>query len=253
MSATVGDVLALLERVAPAELAEEWDNVGLLAGSRKSPVNTALCALELRESVLAEAASLGAELIVTHHPILFRPRRNLCSDDPEGRLLCALAKSGVALIAMHTNFDNAHPGVNDALAARLGLEGVQPGPHGMCVGAIPPAKLGCFADRVRCSLGGVVRRYGGEERLVRRVAVMGGAGEDFARDALDAGADVYVTGEMGYHRALAAVDDGLCVLEAGHAATELPAVFALAGALQSAANEVQYHLRVLCSQQELFL
>ena len=87
----------------------------------------------------------------------------------------------------------------------------------------------------------------------RRAAALGGAGEDFPRDALAAGADVYVTGEMGYHRALFAVDDGLCVVEAGHAATEAPAVFLLADALQTAADALQYNLRVLCSQRELFL
>ena len=154
--------------------------------------------------MLDEAASLGAQLIVTHHPILFRGRKNLCSDDPEGRLLCKLVKSDVALVAAHTNFDNAHPGVNDALAARLGLENVQPGAHGMCVGEISPMALECFADMVRGNLGGAVRRYGDGARVIRRAAVLGGAGEDFARDALAAGADVYVTGEMGYHRALSA-------------------------------------------------
>lgn len=253
MAVTVAEVLALLERIAPAELAEEWDNVGLLAGSRTATVETVLCALELNADVLDEAASLGAQLIVTHHPILFRGRKSLCSDDPEGRLLCKLVKSDVALIAAHTNFDNAHPGVNDALAARLGLENVQPGAHGMCVGEISPMALECFADMVRCNLGGAVRRYGDGARVICRAAVLGGAGEDFARDALAAGADVYVTGEMGYHRALSAVDDGLCVVEAGHAATEAPAVFLLADALQTAADALQYNLRVLCSQRELFL
>ncbi len=253
MSATVAEVLALLEGIAPAEMAEAWDNVGLLAGRRDAPVERVLCALELSAGVLDEAIALGAQMIVTHHPILFRGRKNLCSDDPEGRLLCALIRADVALAAMHTNFDNVHPGVNDALAARLGLESVRAGEHGMCVGELPPMPLEAFADRVRCNLGGAVRVYGDRARAVRRVAVLGGAGEDFAGDACAAGADVYVTGEMGYHRALSAVDDGLCVIEAGHAATESPAIFALAGALQNSADAVQYKVRVLCSAQELFL
>ena len=253
MSVTVGQVLELLERIASLELAEEWDNVGLLAGSRETEVDCVLCALDLNASVLDEAIDKGARLIVTHHPILFRARRRLCEDDPEGRLLCRLIRSGVALIAMHTNFDNAHPGVNDALAARLGLTDVEPLENGMCIGSVKETLLTAFAETVQRTLGGAVRTYGDGEAVVRRVAVLGGTGEDFAEIAVRAGADVYVTGEMAYHKALSAVDCGLCVVEAGHAATEKPAISMLAGGLQSAANDVQYKIRVLCSAQEPFL
>ena len=121
MSATVAQVLELVNGIAPFELAEPWDNVGLLAGRPDAAVERVLCALDLRMNVLEEAVRKGAQLIVTHHPILFRGRKNLCETDAEGRLLCALARSGIAMIAAHTNFDNASPGVNDALAAALGL------------------------------------------------------------------------------------------------------------------------------------
>ena len=117
MSVKAEQILALLDNIAPFALAEEWDNVGLLAGSRETEVETVLCALDLTEKVLDEALEIGAQMIVTHHPVLFRARRNLCADDAEGRLLVRLAGSGLAMAAMHTNFDNAHPGVNDALAA----------------------------------------------------------------------------------------------------------------------------------------
>lgn len=253
MSVTVGRILELLEQIAPLAAAEEWDNVGLLAGSRETEVDCVLCALDLTERVLDEAIDRGAQLIVTHHPILFRGRRNLSEDDAEGRLLCRLVRAGIALIAMHTNFDNAHPGVNDALAARLGLTDVEPLESGMCVGSVQETSLSAFADAARKALGGAVRVYGDGGAAVRRVAVLGGAGEDFAELALRAGADVYVTGEMAYHKALTAVDAGLCVLEAGHAATEKPAISLLAGGLQNAANDVQYKIRVLCSVQEPFL
>ena len=121
MSATVGQILELLSRIAPLELAEEWDNVGLLSGHPDNPVERVLCALDLTEAVIEEAAMLGAQLIVTHHPILFRGRKNLREDDAEGRMLCALVRSNISLIAMHTNYDNACPGVNDALATVLDL------------------------------------------------------------------------------------------------------------------------------------
>ena len=252
MSVTVGQVLELLEQIAPLALAEEWDNVGLLAGSRADAVDRVLCALDFHRGVLEEAIACGAQMIVTHHPILFRARRNLCADDPEGRLLSDLARSGIALAAMHTNFDNVHPGVNDALADALGLKSVIALEHGMCVGEITQTSLGAFQADVQARLGGVVRAYGPSDRKISRVAVLGGAGEDFASEARRAGADVYVTGEMAYHKALSALEDGLCTLEAGHAETEKPAISLLCGALQNAADDVQYKIRVLCSARELF-
>ena len=253
MSGTVGQVMALLEGIAPLEGAEEWDNVGLLCGNPDARVDRVLCALDLTPAVLRKAVRENVQMIVTHHPILFRPRKNLREDDPEGRLLCDLVRSGIAMAAMHTNYDNAHPGVNDALADCLGLEHVRPLASGMCLGDCGAVSLKDFARRVERALGGPVRVYGDSNRTVRRAAVLGGAGEDFASIALEGGADVYVTGEMAYHKALAAVDAGLCVLEAGHAATEKPAISQLARGLQNAANDVQYDIRVLCSAEGLFL
>lgn len=253
MSVTAEQVLALLNQIAPLEGAEDWDNVGLLAGSRETKVERVLCALDLTMDVLEEAVAKNAQMIVTHHPILFRGRKNLCEDDAEGRLLNRLVRSGVALVAMHTNFDNAHPGVNDALAQRLGLSDVECGENGMCAGNVQKTTLAALKMQVERALGGCVRAYGDGKTPICRVAVLGGAGEDFALDALKMGADAYVTGEMGYHKGLAAVDAGLCVLEAGHAATEKPAISMLAEGLQNAANGVQYNIHVFCSEEELFL
>ena len=252
MAVTVGDVRSWIDGFAPFELAEEWDNVGVLAGSEAGEVSAILCALELNPMVIAEAKRLGANLIVTHHPILFRGRKNLREDDAEGRMLCALVRSGIALIAAHTNFDNATPGVNDALAARLGLTGVEAGENGMRIGDAPDDTLGTFCARATRALGGPVRRYGEPERAIRRVAVLGGAGGEFAEQARAAGADAYLTGEISHHRAWDAYLSGLCVLEAGHAATELPAVEMLADGLQKAADGVQWKLPVYVSQVELF-
>lgn len=252
MSATAGQVLKLIDGLAPFELAEEWDNVGLLAGRADSPVEKVLCALDLREAVIDEAVKKGCQLIVTHHPILFRGRKNLREDDAEGRLLCALVRSGVAMIAAHTNFDNASPGVNDALAAALGLTDVVALEGGMRVGTCEPTDFGTFCARVEHALRGPARRYGDCNRPVRRVAVLGGAGEDYAGIALSAGADVYVTGEMAYHKALDAVDNGLCVVEAGHAATESPAISLLCDGLQKAADALQYDISVIKSETAVF-
>lgn len=240
--AKAGLILEELFGQMPRELAEDYDNVGLLAGSGTSDVSTVLCALDLNSRVIDEAVEADAQLIVTHHPILFRGRKNLCEDDPEGALLAKLVRAKLALIAMHTNFDSAQDGVNDALAERLGLKNVQALESGMRMGEIEMAGLAELAGHIENALGGVVRRYGEAGRRVRRVAVMGGSGGSYAHIALEAGADVFVTGETGYHNALDMYDRGLCVLEAGHAATELPAVGLLAEKLRGLGLGLDVHI-----------
>ncbi len=252
MSATVAQVLELVDGIAPFELAEPWDNVGLLAGRPDARVDTVLCALDMSLEVLEEAVRMGAQLVVTHHPILFRGRKNLCETDGEGRLLCALVRSGIAMIAAHTNYDNATPGVNDALAAALALENVETVRDGMRIGTPKQTDFGSFLKHVAAKLHGPVRHYGSLSRPISRVAVLGGAGEDYVPIAIEGGADAYVTGEIAYHKALDAVDNGLCVLEAGHAATEHPAISALCSGLQIAADAVEYDIRVFESKEKLF-
>lgn len=253
MSATINQIYDLLKAIAPLELAEPWDNPGLLAGRGDAEVDAVLCALDLTLPVIDEAVRLGAGLIVTHHPILFRGRKNLREDDAEGRMLCALIRANLGLIAMHTNYDNASPGVNDALAAQLGLHNVEALENGMRTGYIEQTTFAKFAAKVEERLGGSVRCYGDADAPIRRVAVLGGAGEDFAAQAMAAGADCYVTGEMAYHKGLDAAADGLMVIEAGHAATERPGILALSAALQSAADAVQYKVRMIDSEARLFL
>jgi len=252
MSVTVAEISRAINEFAPYELAEEWDNVGILAGRADQEVTGILCALDLNFMVLQEAKEKGCNLIVTHHPILFRGRKNLREDDVEGRMLCELIRGNIALIAAHTNFDNAVPGVNDALAAKLGLKNVQALENGMRVGESKDVSLNELRVRAEAALGGPVRCYGEGERSIQRVAVLGGAGGDFAPQALTAGADVYLTGEIAHHKAWDAYQGGLCILEAGHAATELPAIEMLAEGLQNAANGVQWNVRIYVSEVELF-
>ena len=245
--AKAGLILDRLFETMPAFLAEDYDTVGLLAGSREREVHTVLCALDLNLPVLREAAGLGAELIVTHHPILFRGRKNLCEDDPEGKLLAELVRGRFCLMAMHTNFDSADVGVNDALAQSLGLEDVQALSSGMRMGILSPCDGASLAQRVESALGGAVRRYG--DGPCEKIAVMGGSGGDYGGFALEAGADAFVTGEIGYHKALDLCQAGLTVLEAGHAATELPAVSLLAQKVR----DLDLHLQVRVSDCPCYL
>lgn len=248
----VRQIYDIINTIAPFELAEEWDNVGLLAGSMENDVQRVLCALDLNPFVLREAKEKDVQLIVTHHPILFRGRKNLREDDPEGRMLCELIRANISLIAAHTNFDNAQPGVNNALAQRLGLENIEAYESGLRVGTAKEDTLGSFCSKVESILGGPVRCYGDKEAAVRRVGMIGGAGGDFASLARAAGADVYITGEIAHHKAWDAYLSGLNVLEAGHAATELPGISLLAEGLQKAEDVVQYNMKIYVSEAYLF-
>ena len=254
MTPTVAEILAVLREQMPFELAEEWDNIGLLAGSRSAKVTRVLCALDLTGPVLDEAVARGAQMLVTHHPILFRGRKNLCEDDPAGALLAKLIRSGCALVAMHTNFDAAQGGVNDVLAGKLGLSEVQALEGGLRVGRLEAAvRLEDFSNRVSGMLGGVVRRYGAEDFRVSRVAVLGGAGGSYSEIARAAGADAFVTGEIGYHMALDNWAAGLASIEAGHAATERPAIVHLKDGLQNRLDALQYKVEIIESAVASFL
>lgn len=246
MSVTMGQILVLLNEMAPPELAESYDNVGLLAGHPDWPVEKILVALDLTRGAVEEAEAMGAQLIVTHHPILFRGRKNLREDDAEGAAVCAMIRKGIGLIAAHTNFDNAEIGVNDALAEALGFDDIRPLPQGMRVGKLEsvhtPESLGAMVEK---RLGGRARIYAEcPDAAIERVAVCGGAGGDFFELAACSGAQAFVTGEVKHHDALAAVAAGLCLIEAGHYETEHIAIKLLADGLQKKINAVQYNVTV---------
>jgi len=249
MAVTVGQILELLNEMAPPELQESYDNVGLLAGHPDRAVDKIVVALDLTEGAVREAENIGAQLIVTHHPIFFRGRKNIREDDAEGAAVCALIRAGISLIAAHTNFDNAPCGVNDALARALGLEDIQTLPHGLRIGRAAkkqtPAAIGAAVEK---ALGGKARVYANApDTPIERVAVCGGAGGELYRIAAAAGAQAFVTGEVRHHDALSAAADGVCLVEAGHYETEHIALNLLADGLQERINAVQYKVTVSVS------
>ena len=249
---TVTDVEQLVGGIAPYELAEEWDNVGLLVGHAQAQVTRVLVALDLSMGVVEEAKALGAQLIVTHHPIMFSARKRLTDADREGRLMLALAEAGIAHIAAHTNLDSAPGGVNDTLMAAMGAENVR-GEGFVRAGDLPEGMtLGALAQRARTKLRAEVRVYGAADTAVHVLGCCSGAGGGEVALAKALGADCFITGEIRHHEALDAVDGGVCVLEAGHFETENPVCEVLRTALQKAADEVEYNLTLFCSKGNPF-
>ena len=214
---TAGEIEAALYELAPRALAAEWDNVGLLAGRADREVRKILVSLDITEAVAEEAERMGADLIVSHHPLIFHPAKSVTDRDPAGRLLLRLIGAGLSAVCMHTNLDAAGGGVNDALAAALGLENAAPVSDGGIerVGA-PPA----FLDRVRAALSLSGMRYADGGRPIRKVAVGGGACGDFLWEAAALGCDAFVTADLKYNHFLDAQALGLTVIDAGHFPTE---------------------------------
>jgi dinuclear metal center YbgI/SA1388 family protein len=230
------EVLAALDARYDPALAESWDAVGLVCGDPDEPVRRVLFAVDPTSDVVDEVIETGVDLLVTHHPLLLTPVHGVPADDPKGRLVHRLIRAGAALFVAHTNADKAAGhGVNDALAAVLGLTGTVPlepvdgDPRAGLgrVGNLPsPMTLREFADHAAVALPvtvGGVRVAGDPGRTVRRVAVCGGSGGSLADAAAAAGADVFLTSDLKHHPVSELHESsGLSVTDVAHFATEWP-------------------------------
>ena len=177
---TVKDILDYLWTLAPLEYKESWDNVGFLLGRSGAPVTKVLVSLDATAEVAEEAAALGCELVVTHHPVIFRGEKQITDAAPSSETVLRYIERGIAVISMHTNLDCAPGGVNDVLAGTLGLRDVQILPDGETAGLIrygtvPECPLADFAALVKERLSCRGLRFVDAGRPVRRVAVGGGA------------------------------------------------------------------------------
>ena len=239
---TVGDILKYIETLAPRSMKMDWDNVGLNCGSRSTPVTRILVALDPFEHVCQEAAQWGADLLVTHHPLIFRPLPMVTDDAAITRGLMELVRHNISHICAHTNLDCAPGGVNDALAATLGLENVESlGAYGgmMRCGEVPQQDLTSFLAFVKEKLHCDGLRYCDGGKPVRKVAVGGGACSDGLYDAILAGCDTFVTSDVKYNNFWDAKEQGLSLIDAGHFATENPVVSVLAEKIAAAFPETQ--------------
>ena len=248
---TVREIESFLYGWAPRELAESWDNVGLLVGDPEAAVERVLVALDITPQVAEEALERGCQLIVAHHPVMncaWHPVQTVRADDRQGRTLTALLRGGVAAICMHTNLDAAEGGVNDILAEKLGL--TQPemlteekiGRIGTLKCEIPLVE---FTHSVIELLGCNGLRYVDAGRPVHRVAVGGGACGCYIPQAIAAGCDTFVTSDLKYNDFLDT--EGLNLIDAGHFPTENVVCPALRDRLAEAFPAVD----VLCSTSHI--
>ena len=234
--ATVADILAFVENLAPRYMKCDWDNVGLLCGRKEKDVKKILVALDPFRSVIEEAVEIGADCLVTHHPLIFRNPLMAVNEDTEtGRCVLTLIEHGIAAINAHTNYDLAPDGVNDVLARMLGLQNIevinpegedtQGRPYGLLrCGTVGEISLKAFLVGVKEHLSCEGLRYVDGGKPVRKVAVGGGSCADEMGDALAAGCDTFVTADVKYNQFRTAFELGLNLIDAGHFHTENPSM-----------------------------
>ena len=267
-AATLGMMLLAVEELWPESLAEDWDEVGLVAGHPNAEVHRILFAVDPTLDVIEEAIDFGAELLITHHPLLLKGVTSVAANTAKGKAIHRLIESGTALLTVHTNGDSAVGGVSDVLADALGLQNVAPltpATNGLPeegIGRVGDLEevltLGDFAARVfgiLPSVAGGVRVSGDRDGLVRRVAVCGGAGDSLFGEVRASNADVYLTADLRHHPASeareAAVNDRPYLIDVSHFASEwlwLPAAAeALGNVLSDQGHDVEIRVSTINS------
>lgn len=256
MVVTLNEIIGLMEHIAPPAVAEEWDNVGLMLGRRDKAVKKILLGLDMTKQAVDQAVEQKVDLMITHHPAIFRKLNSLTDAVWQQELLLTLAEHGIAIYSAHTNFDIVSGGVNESLAQRLQLTKVTvlDDQSGLGrVGEVPEADLKDFAKFVKQQLQADYVVLGNAGKPVKKVAICGGAGADFIQQALAKGADTLVTGDVKYHSAQEAVFSGLNIIDAGHQPTELPAMKDLKNRLEAYFEKQNWELEVILAKEDLLL
>ena len=236
----VKDISDYIDEIAPYNTKCEWDNCGILIGDSDAEVKIIAFALDLTEETLYKAEKFGADLIITHHPVIFKPQASFT----KGNIAYETAVRGINVISAHTCFDCASGGVNDVLCELLDIKNTEGVPSDESelpmarIGDISPLKSEDFAAFVADKLK-TVCRVADCGKIINKVAVCGGSGMDFFENAVKLGADAYVTGDVSHHHFLRAAECGVTLISAGHFETEFPSMTRLMDTISNKFSEVE--------------
>jgi dinuclear metal center YbgI/SA1388 family protein len=251
-----------MEELAPPELAEEWDNPGLQAGSPHWPVQKVVVALDATPEVVSDACDQGADLLITHHPLLFRPIRRIDYSTPLGRVIELACRRRLSIFCAHTNLDWAEDGLNDAFSAAIGLCDAAilaplgeaaglPGGQGRIGNLKEPMSLAEFAANIRAALGVAdIRAVGDLGMQVSRAAVCTGSGSGLLGAFFASDADVFVSGDLRYHDARDTELQERGLIDIGHFASEHLMVDLVRRRLAAALEEHGHSVAVVASDKE---
>lgn len=231
MAVKLSELIAIVEKTAPLRLKEAWDNPGLAVGDPEQVIDKVLVGMDVTMRLIEEASALGAQLILTHHPMLFNRPDSVTPQTLSGRKILALIQNNLSAYSAHTNLDKAKMGMNDRLMHLLGfndwtlledpeddqLEGEGIGR----IATIDPLSLEELAAKVAVALDlDEVRISGESDQIIETVAVINGSGAEFIQRAKEQGINCIITGDTKYHEVLDALEDGVCVIDPGHFASE---------------------------------
>ena len=252
----IQDVSNYMDKIAPTRLAEDWDNVGLLVGDPETEVQKIMTCLTITPASAQEAIASGAQLIVTHHPLPFRPLKKITTQKTPTRLLWQLINNGIAIYSPHTGFDSASGGINQRVCEKVGLTNITPlkpfendsdGLGAGRFGDIQTTTCSQFANQLKDIFGLQNIRYVGKEsQNVQRIASACGSGGSFLQAAVKSECNAMITGEADFHTCLEAQAQGLCLFLLGHYASERFAVEMLANEL----NQQFPDLEIWSSEKE---
>lgn len=226
----VAEIIDILEEKIPLSLAYDWDNVGLLVGDKGKEVKTVFLTLDINLKTVSEAISVGADMIITHHPMFFDEVKSLNYDLCVGKTVKLLIENNIAVYAAHTNMDVAKGGLNDVFSKKLGLKNVKIiettdasmgaglGRYGELENTV---SLGEFCDTIIKVLNTPIRYTGDDKKEIKTVGVATGACQELIEKARDLGCDVLVTADLKYHRMMDASDLDFALIDAGHYPTEV--------------------------------
>ncbi|MBQ9433347.1 MAG: Nif3-like dinuclear metal center hexameric protein [Synergistaceae bacterium] len=225
----IRELLEHIDTFAPFSLAEDWDNSGLLVGSLDAEVERVAVCLDAVSNAVLGAEERGCNVMVCHHPVIFRGVKSITDISEQGRAILEAVRRNISIIAAHTNWDKAPGGVNDTLAALLGLKDTQPLDELGVVGRLPAGMFRpAFLEHVKASWGLTHIDCYGQPAKISRVALCGGSGSEFWRAAKKLKADIYLTADMKYHELSDAVNEGLAIGVINHGEMERASIPELA-------------------------
>ncbi|AAK79274.1 dinuclear metal center YbgI/SA1388 family protein [Clostridium acetobutylicum] len=262
MSLKVKDLCNIIEDFAPISLKEDFDNVGLMVGDREASVDAIMTALDCTMDVIDEAIEKNCNMIITHHPILFKKPSKITMDTLLGKKIIKIISNNINVYSAHTNLDSVKDGINDAVVNILGFDkssilaknnkAVKEAGIGRVVELEQNMTLKELCDRVKESFKIQSLRYcGDEDKKIHSFAVINGSGQDFFEEARKRGVDCIITGDTSYHYVSDYNEMNIAVIDAGHFGTEWPSVVVMSKKLEGALHKMGINTPILVSQNNI--
>lgn len=237
-------ITEFLNEFAPFDIAEDYDNVGLLVGDKNKEIKKIMITLDVDEKVVEDAKNQGCDLIISHHPLIFSPLKKVVSDDSCARSIIALIKNDIALVSVHTNFDSAESGLCDVFLDKIAKTTNRIPLEGNVIGRIADLSAECELSEILKNIKtefniSALRYVGDTKKTIRKIAVCNGGGADFVYSAKGQGADLYVSGDLKYHHARFAYENDMALVEVPHYNAEIIFADYLKDILKNSFKEVE--------------